>query len=107
MGRENGLWYFRRPIPTKLQPYVRNGNRCCFTVSLKTQNLHDARRMHHEHWMESERVLKEAGALAEAHVPKFEAVSRSNDGRDGSSRVCASPMKRRKVFPWRMVMIIA
>lgn len=65
---ENGMWYFRRPIPKELQPFVVCGNKQTFTVSLRTKNLAEARRMHHEHWMESERVFDEARSRAKAGV---------------------------------------
>ena len=63
---ENGVWYFRRPIPKELQPFVQSGNKQTITMSLKTKKLNEARQLHHEHWMESERVLAEARATAKA-----------------------------------------
>lgn len=57
---ENGVWYFRRPIPKDLRDFVNFGNRREFVISLKTDKLPDARKAHHGLWMESERLLEEA-----------------------------------------------
>ena len=66
---KNGVWYFRRPIPKELQPFIDFGNRDTFTVSLKTKNLKEALPLHHVQLAESERLLEEARQRAKTGFP--------------------------------------
>lgn len=89
---ENGVWYFRRPIPKGLQAFVNFGNKREFVISLKTDKLPDARKAHHGLWMESERLLEEARQRQKAAGGEnvFTESQRGNSGEKDS-------LKRRPV----------
>lgn len=66
---ENGFWYFRRPIPKRLQPFLNLGNKrtAIIAISLKSAKLDPkARARHHELLLESERLFEEAEERAKA-----------------------------------------
>lgn len=84
--QRRGVWYFRRPIPAKLQPFVPNGNRNCFTVSLKTRSIREARRRREDHWEQTDRILDEAKAQARMREGSFETSFRSQTEKRGTSR---------------------
>lgn len=83
---ENGVWYFRRPIPKELQPFVVSGNKQTITVSLKSKSLAEARKHHHAHWMESERVLDEARARKDAGASAVRNDFKLTHGKKPTSR---------------------
>ena len=77
---ENGVWYFRRPIPKELRPFVLGHGKVTLTVSLKTKNLTEARLRHHECWMDSERLIENAKAQASAAASAATAVKLRGKG---------------------------
>ncbi len=64
--RENGVWYFRRPVPKELQPYVQMKNSREFNISLKTTKIGEARSRRDARWEESDLVLDKAKTLMKA-----------------------------------------
>jgi len=66
LKKRNGWWIFRRPIPKALQPFVANGCRTEFIVSLKTKIRGDVSRLYADALRESERIIEEAAATAKA-----------------------------------------
>ncbi|MCW0216892.1 MAG: site-specific integrase, partial [Prosthecobacter sp.] len=66
LKKRKGWWIFRRPIPKAMQPFITQGCRTEFIVSLKTKDRRQLSKLYAEALRESDRVIDEAGALAKA-----------------------------------------
>lgn len=89
--RENGVWYFRRPVPKELQPYVQMKNSREFNISLHTTKIGEARERRNAHWEHSDCILKEAKTLMEAGV---NAAKTQDDRRPVKAVLTKRPLER-------------